>query len=63
MKKRFRMSPNWGLSSNRAALGPLVDWQEWFGGYYWLKVELWLIILVVEVEITNRPLDDEVVVE
>ena len=52
-----RITLYWGWSLNRAVLGPLVDWQEWFGGYYWLEIELWLGPLYVGLEITNRPLE------
>lgn len=59
MKKRFRLSPRIYISTNRAGIGPVFDWQEWFGGFYWLKVELWLGILVLSLEITNRLPDEE----
>jgi hypothetical protein len=44
---------------NCAGIGPRVDWQEWFGGYYWLQIEFWLGPWFVGLEITNRDIGGE----
>jgi hypothetical protein len=58
--KKLRILFSWGQSINRALFGPMFDWQEWFGGFYWLKIEFWFLIWFIEIEITNRPPDPDV---
>jgi hypothetical protein len=58
MKKR-RITFRHGISKYEGCIGLQANWQEWFGGYYWLRLELCLAILFIDFEITNRPPDEE----
>jgi hypothetical protein len=57
--KKLRRIPYWILGKTQAGLGPMLNWQEWFGGYYWLRIELWIFLWGIALEITNRPPDPD----